>query len=267
MNGTYYKRIKKNSYIRRVFVSKNCSCMTKSCLLSLFQLVKAILAVPTISPSFVCLPLLCGCVWPCLQDFMDDGCCEIQWKTKWKGNCSVNVYIWAKIGSVHEYIAAFYLHTNRFFHWAFNWTYCAHMENHNNVNIYICTVSHSYTLWSILTYTHKAQQTSRCPALPIKLLFIHVGQRLALAFSHTIPYPFPTGHQHYLPPILTHSFLLATLCRTHTNTATLPTRLHGSVIDRCWAGCPVQPMAVQSRIVMHIPCSDQLSMILGRRGE
>lgn len=238
------------------------------CVPLLFQLVKSILAVPTISPSFVCLPVLCGCVWPCLQEFMDDGCCEIQWKPKWKSNCSVNVCIWAKIGLVHEYIATFYLHTNGFFHRACNWTYCAHMEKHNNVNTCVCTVSiSSCTLAHAHLHTYTAQQTSRCPSLPVKLPFIHVANASPSHFPTESFTPFPTGHWHHSPPILTHSFLLATLCRTPAITAMLPTRLHGSVIDRCWAGCPFQPMADQSQVVMRRPCSDQLSMMLGRRGE
>lgn len=63
--------------------------------LSLFQLVTTILAALTMGFA---LCVVCGSVWPCLQEFMDDGCCEIQWKPKWKSNCSVNVCICAKIG-------------------------------------------------------------------------------------------------------------------------------------------------------------------------
>lgn len=133
-----------------------------------FQLVRAILAAPTISPSFVCLCVLCGCVgvWPCLQEFMDDGCCEIQWRPKWKSNCSANVCIWVKIGLVlraRAWIHTFYLYTNGSFHRTFNWTYCEHMEKHNNVNIYTCTVSLPYTHLHMLTYTH--MQLSRPPGV------------------------------------------------------------------------------------------------------
>lgn len=100
--GTYYRR--SNNEISSTFALNDCSCMTICrCLDSPFPLVKSILAVPTM--SFVCVTVLCGCVWPCLQEFMDDGCCEIQWKPKWKSNCSVNVCIWTKIGWVHEYVA------------------------------------------------------------------------------------------------------------------------------------------------------------------
>lgn len=45
--------------------------------------------------------------------------------------------------------------------------------------------------------------------------------------------PSPPDHWHLSPPILTHSFLLARLCRTPAITSALPTRLHGSVIGRC----------------------------------
>lgn len=94
-------------------------------------------------------------------------------------------------------------------------------------------------------HTYTAQQTSRCPLLPVKL-FHSCGKRLPLTFSHRVSYPRPHGHWHLSPPILTHSFLLAMLCRTPAITTMLPTRLHGSMIGRCWDGCPFQPMADQS---------------------
>lgn len=85
-----------------------------------------------------------------------------------------------------------------------------------------------YTLAHAHLHTYTAQQTSRCPLMPVKLSFIHKENLSPSHFpteSHT---PFPPDHWHLSPPILTHSFLLAKLCQTPAITTTLPTCLHGS---------------------------------------
>lgn len=109
-----------------------------------------------------------------------------------------------------------------------------------------------YTCACLPTFIlYGAQQTSRCSlvAVPIKL-FHSCGKLLPLTFSHRGSYPFSPDHWHRSPPILTHSFLLAMLCRTPAITIMLPTRFHGSMIGRCCDGCPYQPIADRSWNVM-----------------
>lgn len=81
---------------------------------------------------------------------------------------------------------------------------------------------------------------------------------------------FPPGRWHLSPPILTHSFLLATLCRTPATTSKLPTCLHGSMIGKGKDGCHFRPMAEQSGSSCTTrPCSgptDQLRMALWKKG-
>lgn len=125
------------------------------------------------------------------------------------------------------------------------------MEKHNNVNIYnmhrkplIYTGVHAHL------HTHTAQQTSRCPLLPVQFSFMHMANLSHSHFPTESPTPFPPGHRHLSPPILTHSFLLAMLRQTPAITPTLPTRLHGSVIGRCCDGCSFEPIADESQVVM-----------------
>lgn len=81
---------------------------------------------------------------------------------------------------------------------------------------------------------------------------------------------FPPGRWHLSPPILTHSFLLATLCWTPATTSKLPTCLHGSMIGKGKDGCHFRPMAEQSGLSCTTrPCSgptDQLRMALWKKG-
>lgn len=88
----------------------------------------------------------------------------------------------------------------------------------------------------------------RCSFIKVQFSFVHMAN--SLTFSHRVsnsPSPWPLA---FLPPISTHSFLLAALCQTPAITSTLPTRRHGSVTGRCWAGSPFWPMADQSQVVM-----------------
>ena len=116
----------------------------------------------------------------------------------------------------------------------------SHMEKHNNVNINICTVSLVYTVAQI----SRPQGVLYCPVNS----FIHNSP--PSQFPTQSLTPFPPGHWHLSAPVLTHSFLLASLCRTPAITTTLPTCLHGSVIGRCLDGCSFQPIADHSQVVM-----------------
>lgn len=105
-------------------------------------------------------------------------------------------------------------------------------------------------------------------AATVKLSFIHVANLFLGLFPTQFLTPLLSHRWHLSTPILTRSFLLALLCRTPANTTVLPTRLHGSVIGRCWDGYPFQPIADQKQVVMR-PCSGRAewSRVLGRRGE
>lgn len=62
--------------------------------------------------------------------------------------------------------------------------------------------------------------------------------------------PYPAGYWLHSPPILMHSFHLATRCRPLPSTSCCQSHLHGSVIDRFRAGRTFQPMTGQTLVFM-----------------
>lgn len=103
---------------------------------------------------------LCFCGWVqlCRQEFMDDGCCEIQWKSKWKRNCSMSACTWAKIFLLCGY---------------------------GNINVNTCTISLSL---HFITSTHLLlSRPHRCSLIPFKV-FHWCGKPLSLTFSHRVSY-------------------------------------------------------------------------------
>jgi len=163
----------------------------------------------------------------------------------------------------------FDLYMNGITLWTINWINYPCMEIFWYNHEFIQSKSLKHTFLHLHRHTYTAQPTSRCCLVTVKFSFICVAN--LSQFPTESLTPILSGHWHLSPPILTHSFLLATVCQTPAITTSLPTRLPSSVIGRYWDGSTFSQWQIRVGLSWAMrPCSglaDQLRMVLERRDE
>lgn len=137
---------------------------------------------------------------------------------------------------------------------------CKYEKNNNNANIYVCTITTSYTLM------RSSSKTPSSPSAPVKRPFIHAANT---PHSHFPTHSFyPLSHRPLASPAarINAQFPFGKRCtdsplsRRRCQPVSMASWLTDAELD-----APFQPMADQSQVVMRRPRSGQLSTMLGRK--